>query len=309
MSIIAGVLIRPVGIAQKHSSIATMIRSIHQPLALPDAPSAMGEVARWNGLSGAALSLATVSVREKTGKPVLLITASSQSAEQSLEEIRFFAGERFVVARFPDWETLIYDAFSPHQDIISERLAILGTREEERPDILIVPVNTLLFRLPPEHFVASHHLELSVGQRVPLLPLRQQLERSAYRAVETVAERGEFAIRGSILDLFPMGHNAPYRVEWFDDEIESIRTFDPDTQRSIERVQCMQSLPAKEFSLSEDSLRQFKNAWHERFGGQPKSCPVYQTVSQGGAPPGLNTICRFSSRKWPLCSTMSRAMP
>ena len=264
-----------------------MTRSLHQPLALPDMPSAMGEVARWNGLSGAALSLATVSVRETAGKPVLLITASSQSAEQSLEEIRFFAGERFVVARFPDWETLIYDAFSPHQDIISERLAILGTGEEDRPDILIVPVNTLLFRLPPRHFVASHHLELSVGQRVPLLPLRQQLERSAYRAVETVAERGEFAIRGSILDLFPMGHNAPYRVEWFDDEIESIRTFDPDTQRSIDRVQRMQSLPAKEFSLSEDSLRQFKNAWHERFGGQPKSCPVYQTVSQGGAPAGI----------------------
>ena len=168
MSIIAGVLIRPVGIAQKHSSIATMIRSIHQPLALPDAPSAMGEVARWNGLSGAALSLATVSVRETTGKPVLLITASSQSAEQSLEEIRFFAGERFVVARFPDWETLIYDAFSPHQDIISERLAILGADEDSVPDILIVPVNTLLFRLPPKHFVASHHLELTVGQRVPL---------------------------------------------------------------------------------------------------------------------------------------------
>ena len=247
----------------------------------------MGEVARWNGLSGAALSLATVSVREKTGKPVLLITASSQSAEQSLEEIRFFAGERFVVARFPDWETLIYDAFSPHQDIISERLAILGTREMDRPDILVVPVNTLLFRLPPKHFVASHHLELTVGQRVPLLPLRQQLERSAYRGVETVAERGEFAIRGSILDLFPMGHNTPYRVEWFDDEIESIRTFDPDTQRSIDRVQRMQSLPAKEFSLSEDSLRQFKNAWHERFGGQPKACPVYQTVSQGGAPAGI----------------------
>ena len=137
------------------------------------------------------------------------------------------------------------------------------------PDILIVPVNTLLFRLPPKHFVASHHLELTVGQRVPLLPLRQQLERSAYRAVETVAERGEFAIRGSILDLFPMGHNTPYRVEWFDDEIDSIRTFDPDTQRSIDRVQRMQSLPAKEFSLSEDSLRQFKNAWHERLAGNP----------------------------------------
>ena len=264
-----------------------MTRSPHQPLALPDVPLTRGEVARWNGLSGATLSLTAVSVRETGGQPVLLITASSQSAEQSLEEIRFFAGERFTVARFPDWETLIYDAFSPHQDIISERLAILGADEDNVPDILIVPVNTLLFRLPPKHFVASHHLELTVGQRVPLLPLRQQLERSAYRAVETVAERGEFAIRGSILDLFPMGHDAPYRVEWFDDEIESIRTFDPDTQRSIDRVQRMQSLPAKEFSLSEDSLRQFKNAWHERFGGQPKSCPIYQTVSQGGAPAGV----------------------
>ena len=127
MSIKAVALTHPVGIAKKHSPIATMTRSIYQPLALPDLPTAMGEVARWNGLSGAALSLATVSVRETTGRPVLLITASSQSAEQSLEEIRFFAGERFVVARFPDWETLIYDAFSPHQDIISERLAILGT--------------------------------------------------------------------------------------------------------------------------------------------------------------------------------------
>ena len=84
-----------------------------------------------------------------------------------------------------------------------------------------------------------------------------------------------------------MGHNTPYRIEWFDDEIESIRTFDPDTQRSVVRVQSMESLPAKEFSLSEDSLRQFKNAWHERFGGQPKSCPIYQTVSQGGVPAGL----------------------
>ena len=260
---------------------------LHQPIVLPDVPLNGGDVARWNGLSGAALSLTTLSVKEKTGQPILLITASSQSAERSLEEIRFFAGERLTVARFPDWETLIYDTFSPHQDITSERLAILGAGDGEVPDILIVPVSTLLFRLPPKSFVASHHLELNVGQSAPLFALRKQLERSAYRAVETVTEHGEFAIRGSILDLFPMGHNTPYRIEWFDDEIESIRTFDPDTQRSVVRVQSMESLPAKEFSLSEDSLRQFKNAWHERFGGQPKSCPIYQTVSQGGVPAGI----------------------
>ena len=277
----------PVLTSKKQPSLATMNSHLHQPIVLPDVPLNGGDVARWNGLSGAALSLTTLSVKEKTGQPILLITASSQSAEQSLEEIRFFAGERLTVARFPDWETLIYDTFSPHQDITSERLAILGAGDGEVPDILIVPVSTLLFRLPPKSFVASHHLELNVGQSAPLLALRKQLERSAYRAVETVTEHGEFAIRGSILDLFPMGHNTPYRIEWFDDEIESIRTFDPDTQRSVVRVQSMESLPAKEFSLSEDSLRQFKNAWHERFGGQPKSCPIYQTVSQGGVPAGI----------------------
>jgi len=250
-------------------------------------PKNRGSVTRWSGLSGAALSLSVAELAEQTKAPILLITASSQGAEQSFEEIRFFAPPHLRVARFSDWETLIYDGFSPHQDIISERLQVLGAGSAEAPDILIVPVTTLLFRLAPRDFISSHHLNLAVGQTASLSELRQLLERSAYRPVETVSDKGEFAIRGAILDLFPMGHDAPYRVEWFDDEIESIRTFDPETQRSVDRVSEMQSLPAREFSLGKESIRQFKNAWHERFGGQPKACPVYQSVSNGAAPAGI----------------------
>ena len=157
--------------------------------ALQGLPKARGDVARWSGLSGAALSLSIAELAEQTKTPILLITATSQSAEQSFEEIRFFAPSHLRVARFSDWETLIYDAFSPHQDIISERLGVLGAGSGEAPDILIVPVTTLLFRLAPKDFISSHHLNLAVGQTASLSELRQLLERSAYRPVETVSDR------------------------------------------------------------------------------------------------------------------------
>ncbi len=217
----------------------------------------------------------------------LVITQDTLSAERVRNELEFFLGENFPIYGFPDWETLIYDSFSPHQDIISERLSILNELPDVTRGVVVVPANTIMHKLPPRSFSLGSSLLLDVGQHFDIPQMRRKLQASAYRCVDTVFEHGEYAVRGSIMDIFPMGSEHPFRIDLFDDEIESIRTFDPETQISIDKVSKVKLLPAREFPLSDEGINKFKDNWHLTFESDPRNSPLYQDVSQGLSPPGI----------------------
>lgn len=250
---------------------------------LPDQPT---DVRRWTGLYGSAFALAIHEAALARSGPILVIAKSSQQAHFLLQEILFFSGADYPVDIFPDYETLIYDGFSPHQDIVSDRLKLLS-RDFTGRSIIIAPISTLLMRLPPRAFLIGHNLRISVGDRLNLTDLRRQLEAAAYRVVDTVVERGEFTVRGAVLDLYPMGAHTPFRIELFDDDVDSIRTFDPDTQLSTGAISAIDTLPAREVPLTKEGINRFQDHWHLTFGGNPRSCPIYQDVSSGLAPAGI----------------------
>src|SRR5690625_1376281 len=195
----------------------------------PPLPHKAGDRRHWHNLIGAARALALTHAARAHGGLVLVVADSSHTAQALARELRFFAhhdgsDDSFIL---PDWETLPYDVFSPHQEIISERLAALHRLPRSPRGLLIVPIATLLQRLPPPEFLEATTFLLAPGDELNLDRLREQLERAGYRHVSEVSEHGEFAVRGSLVDLFPMGSEIPYRIDLFDDEVESIRTFDP----------------------------------------------------------------------------------
>lgn len=245
---------------------------------------------QWGQLYGSSDALAIARAAElagESGKPLIVITPDTPTATRLEYAIRFFCGHETPVLTFPDWETLPYDVFSPHQDIISERLATLSRLPHLQRGVLVVPVSTLLHRLAPQNFLEANCFLIDVGQRLDLNATRTQLDNGGYRRVSQVIEHGEFAIRGSIVDLFPMGTITPYRIELFDDEIESIRTFDPESQRSIEKVDKISLLPAREFPFTADAISQFRQAWRVQFEGDPQTSTIYHEVSNGNTPPGI----------------------
>ena len=200
-------------------------------LRLPSLPASAGKQ-QWGNLPGAALSLAIAEAASNAGRFTLVLTEGSQSAERLQEELAFFAPD-LPVLHFPDWETLPYDVFSPHQDIISQRIATLYRLPQLSRGILVVPIATALHRLAPKRFLLGSSLVLDVGQKLDVEQMRTRLEAAGYRCVDTVYEHGEFAVRGALIDLFPMGSEVPYRIDLFDDEIETLRTFD-ETTRMVE---------------------------------------------------------------------------
>lgn len=248
-----------------------------------------GRHADWGRLYGSAFGLVLANAARAHSGLGLLVTADTPTAARLERELRFFIGANpdLPILSFPDWETLPYDKFSPHQDIVSERLATLARLPTTARGLLIVPVATLMHRLPPGEYVHGRTFAIDIGDRLDMEAMRMRLEQSGYRCVSQAMEHGEFAVRGSLIDLFPMGSRQPYRVELFDDEVESIRTYDPETQRSLEKVNAIRLLPAREFGLDEDSIRHFREAYRTAFEGDPKKSIVYRDVSQGAAPPGL----------------------
>src|SRR5574343_1889241 len=194
-----------------------------------------------------ALLLATLGLREKSaGRVTAVVTADATDAQRLLEEMAFFAPD-LRCALFPDWETLPYDTFSPHQDLISERLATLwriSQRDKDTgADVVLVPATTALYRLAPPAFLAAYTFHFKVKQKLAEAKFKAQLTLAGYSHVSQVVSPGEYAVRGGLIDLFPMGSLVPYRVDLFDDEIDSIRTFDPDTQRSLYPVPEVRLLP------------------------------------------------------------------
>ncbi|MBD9424545.1 transcription-repair coupling factor [Pseudomonas sp. PDM15] len=254
-------------------------------LHLPKLPGAAGKQ-HWGNLPGAALSLAVAEAASAAKRFTLLLTADSQSAERLQEELAFFAPD-LPVLHFPDWETLPYDVFSPHQDIISQRIATLYRLPEIKHGVLVVPIATALHRLAPTRFLLGSGLLLDVGQKLDVEEMRARLEAAGYRCVDTVYEHGEFAVRGALIDLFPMGSDTPYRIDLFDDEIETLRTFDPETQRSVDKVESIRLLPAREFPLEKKAVTDFRGRFRERFDVDFRRCPIYQDLASGITPAGI----------------------
>jgi transcription-repair coupling factor (superfamily II helicase) len=262
----------------------------------------------WGQLHGAAQSVAIVNAAKAFEGLSLVITPDTSTAIRLETELGFFAsGETDLpVLQLADWETLPYDTISPHHDIISERLRTLYQLPSVKQGILVVPVTTLLQRLMPHSYLIGNSLMVSVGEQIDTNQLRHNLERAGYRCVDTVYEHGEFAVRGALIDLFPMGSDLPYRIDLFDDEIESLRTFDPETQLTIDKIEKIQLLPAKEFPLDKAGINLFKQQWLERFDVNHKACPVFQDVSDGISPPGIEYYLPLF---FEACSTLFDYLP
>jgi len=242
----------------------------------------------WSKLYGDSLPLALASAAQQYDGLLVIVTPDSQEAEQLQRQLGFFCTDQTLdILCFPDWETLPYDSFSPHQDIISERLETLHRLPTFRKGILLVPVATLLQRLPSPEFLDRYSLILNTGDTLNLDAMRGRLEKAGYRCVSQVMEHGEFAVRGSILDLFPMGSTVPFRIDLFDDDIESIRSFDPENQRSLDKVDQIRLLPAREFPVDDAAITRFRRAWRSRFEGDPQRALIYRDVSTGLIPNGI----------------------
>ena len=241
----------------------------------------------WQGLHGSASSLAAARLAESAGHLVVYVAADTDAAFHAQTEIRFYAPSSVPVLTFPDWETLPYDHFSAHQDIVSERLATLYELPSTTAGLLVLPVSTLLQRLAPVEFVQSQSLILEVGARFDLEAERQRLTGAGYRATDTVSERGEFAVRGSLVDVFPMGADNPIRIDLFDDEIDTLRIFDADSQRTISPTRSVRILPARETPLDAPGIARFRDAWHRTFDVDVRNCQIYQDVSAGLASQGI----------------------
>ncbi len=255
----------------------------------PVLPKKQNDSLQWGQLHGSSLGLAVASAAQKHSGLVLVLTTDMQAATRLAHELHFFAGdsEETAILTFPDWETLPYDIFSPHQDIISQRLSTLYRLPSVKRGVLIVPISTAMHRLPPRSFLDASTLLLDEGEKFDMDQMRLRLEEAGYQCVSQVTEHGDFSVRGSILDLYPMGAKLPYRIDLFDDEIDSIRTFDPEDQRSIERVKQVRLLPAREFPLHKEGITRFRLAYREAFEGNTSNSPIYRDVNKGLAPSGI----------------------
>ena len=245
--------------------------------------------------SADALLLAQLARRDKQqGRLTAIVTSDASDAQRLIDEIGFFAPD-LRVALFPDWETLPYDSFSPHQDLISERLATLwrihtrgqAQHSDGAADVVLVPATTALYRLAPPAFLAGYTFHFKVRQQLDEAKLKSQLTLAGYQHVTQVVSPGEYAVRGGLIDLFPMGSLVPYRVDLFDDEIDSIRTFDPDSQRSLYPVPEVRLLPGREFPMDDAARAKFRSRWRELLEGDPTKSRIYKDVGNGVATAGI----------------------
>ena len=212
--------------------------------------------------------------------PKLILTPDAETALRLQTAWQFFRPQDNALF-LPDWETLPYERFSPHQDLVSERLSVLWQLKNGLADALFVPVSTAMQRLAPAPFLLGRTFWLKTGQRLDIAALRQNLVEAGYSAVSNVVAGGEFAVRGGIVDLFPTGSDTPYRIDLFDDEIDSIKTFDPDSQRTIAPVSEIRLLPAHEFPTDDAAQKIFRSRFREEVNGNPNDAAVYKAVSGG----------------------------
>ncbi len=253
----------------------------------PEVPQKQEQTVIWTGLTGCGDSLALASAINNENRLFLIVTPDNQTALRLEHELSFFLQDEYPILHFPDWETLPYDVFSPLPEIISERLKTLALLPQVKRGALVVSVSTLMHRLAPREHVLANSFAVKVGDDFNLELNRIKLESVGYHCVPQVYQHAEFAVRGSIVDLFPMGSNVPFRIELFDEEIESIRTFDPESQRSLEKIEQIQLFPAREFPFTDASIKHFRQAFRDYF---PQSSPknlLYLDVSKGITPGGI----------------------
>lgn len=241
----------------------------------------------WGQLYGCARSLVISDAVDQHDGLVVVLTPDSLSCSQIFNEVQFFNQSSAQLISFPEWETLPYDVFSPHEDIISERIASLRNLPAIKHGLLILPISTCMQRVPPKEFVQQFSLNLQCGDEIELEHLRKVIINAGYHYVSQVVARGEFTFRGSIVDFFPMGSECPYRVEFFDDQIETIRTFDPEKQISIDKVEKLTLLPAREFPCDESAIKEFRRRYRVAIEGDPNKSIIYREVSNGNFPPGI----------------------
>lgn len=261
--------------------MAAVTSALHPELATHDQS--------WQRLLGSAPALAIVNAANRAQQPVLVIAPDEQHAFRLEQALKFFAAGQtnLSVQHFPDQETLAYDVFSPQQDITSARLAILNDLGTRKHGILVVTAAALMQRLPPRSYLDSHVFQLNTGDTLDLNATRTRLEAAGYICVENVSEHGQFAIRGSLFDLYPMGSNTPYRIDLFDDEIDSIREFDADTQRSTTTIKRIAILPGREFPLDDGGIQHFRRHYRDAFTGNPQDSLIYRDISRGVPPGGI----------------------
>ncbi|KQV37944.1 transcription-repair coupling factor [Massilia sp. Root335] len=238
--------------------------------------------------SADAYALAVAALALKARKQMLtVIVANASDGQRLLDEIPWFAEGKLSCHLLPDWETLPYDAFSPHQDLVSERLATLHEIRNGQCDVLVVPATTALVRLAPPSFLAAYTFFFRQGEHLDEAKLKAQLTLAGYTHVTQVMSPGEYSVRGGLIDLFPMGSALPYRLDLFGDEIETIRTFDADTQRSLYPVKEVRLLPGREFPMDEQARSAFRGRWRERFEGDPSRSTIYRDIGNGIASAGI----------------------
>ena len=251
------------------------------------APAKRFTLPRPTGSADALLLARWAQARTNEGRITAIVTAEPADTQRLADELPFFApGLR--VAVFPDWETLPYDTFSPHQDLISERLATLWRLLSLHDvDVVLLPATTALTRLAPTSFLAATTFQFKQKEKLDEAGLKAQLTLAGYQHVSQVVSPGEYAVRGGLIDLFPMGSNVPYRVDLFDNEIDSIRTFDPDSQRSLYPVPEVRLLPGREFPMDDAARTTFRARWREKLEGDPTKSRIYKDLGQGIATAGI----------------------
>jgi len=246
------------------------------------------KITYWNNLHGVGISLALSEylTEQKQQNFTLVITENNYTAELISRELKFFAPNLEMLS-FPDWETLAYDYFSAHPDIISQRITTLYKLPGAKNSVLVLPINTLLQRIAPQNFIQANSLIVKIGDKLDTAQIKLNLETAGYQAVDTVYAHGEFAARGSVLDIFPMGSNHPIRIDLFGDEVDSLRIFDVETQLTINKIEHINLLPAREFAFDQDAITKFKDNFRAKFAVNASKCPIYQDVSSGIASSGI----------------------
>jgi transcription-repair coupling factor (superfamily II helicase) len=244
-------------------------------------------VESWSGLHGSSVALATHAAATALEGVTVIVTRSSHQAQVMHRDLELLAISELPVYLFPDHETLPYDPFSPHPDIISERLKTLSSLSQLRHGIVISPVTSLIQRLPPAGYILQRSFDLAPGQTLVIEDFRHKLNNAGYEASEQVYQAGQYAIRGSVVDLFPAGSPVPYRLDMFDEEIDTIRKFDPESQRSTGKVSRVDLLPAREYPCDETALRDFRRAFRLRFDVDTRNVTLYQDLRSGVHPQGL----------------------
>ncbi len=246
-----------------------------------------GDLETWSGLHGSSLALAILAAADRYEGVSFIVTRSSHQAQVLARDLELLSTSDLPVHLFPDHETLPYDPFSPHPDIIAERLKTLSMLSSLQQGVVLAPVSSLIQRLPPADYILQRSFDLRAGQALVIDEFRKRLNHSGYEASEQVYQAGQYAVRGSVVDLFPAGSSTPYRLDLFDEEIDTIREFDPESQRSTGKVEKISLLPAREYPCDDAAVEDFRKAFRMRFDVDTRNVTLYQDLRTGIHPQGL----------------------